>query len=60
MVSVEAGIGKSVLLKHVGMPARALGIRTLATAGVESEAELAFAGLYQLVRPVFDLMQLST
>jgi DNA-binding CsgD family transcriptional regulator len=58
LVSGEAGIGKSALLDHAGVRARALGMRTLATAGVESEAELAFAGLHQLLRPVFDLMEL--
>lgn len=58
LVRGEPGIGKSALLDHAGMRARASGIRTLATAGVESEAELAFAGLHQLLRPVFDLMEL--
>jgi DNA-binding CsgD family transcriptional regulator len=58
LVSGEAGIGKSALLDHAGARARASGMRTLATAGVESEAELAFAGLHQLLRPVFDLMEL--
>ena len=33
-------------------------MRTLATAGVESEAELAFAGLHQLLRPVLELREL--
>ena len=38
------------------MPASARhGSQTLATAGVESEAELAFAGLHQLLLPIFDL-----
>jgi DNA-binding CsgD family transcriptional regulator len=57
LVRGEAGIGKSALLNHAGMRARALGMRTLATAGVESEAELAFAGLHQLLRPALDLIE---
>jgi DNA-binding CsgD family transcriptional regulator len=57
LVRGEAGIGKSALLDHAGTLARALGMRTLATAGVESEAELAFAGLHQLLRPVFELIE---
>jgi len=48
----EAGIGKSVLLQRVRRRAEAQGARPLVTVGVESEAELAFAGLHQLLRPV--------
>jgi hypothetical protein len=40
---VEPGIGKSALLKHASWRAAESGFRTLATFGVESEAELAFA-----------------
>ncbi len=52
VVRGEAGIGKSVLLQRVRRRAEAKGARALATIGVESEAELAFAGLHQLLRPV--------
>jgi DNA-binding CsgD family transcriptional regulator len=55
LVSGEPGIGKSALLDHAGARGRALGMRTLATAGVESESELAFAGLHQLLRPILEL-----
>ena len=48
VVRGEAGIGKSSLLPHGRKRATELGVRTLATVGVESEAELAFAGLDQL------------
>src|SRR6266568_428138 len=48
----EAGIGKSVLLQRVRRRATAQGARALVTGGVESEAEFAFAGLHQLLRPV--------
>src|SRR5690348_1310503 len=52
VVRGEAGIGKSALLQRVRRRAVARGARSLATVGVESEAELAFAGLDQLLRPV--------
>ncbi len=58
LVIGEAGIGKSALLNHAGVRARALAMRTLVTAGVESEAELAFAGMHQLLRPVIEPMAL--
>src|SRR5919107_4249038 len=47
-----AGVGKSTLL--AGARARAGGMTVLATSGVESEAELPFAALHALVRPVLD------
>ena len=53
VISGEAGIGKSALLGHVREQAQALGATVLATAGVESEAELGFAGLHQLIAPIF-------
>ena len=48
----EAGIGKSALLERARGRASSLGARMLATAGVESESELAFAGLHQLLAPI--------
>jgi DNA-binding CsgD family transcriptional regulator/tetratricopeptide (TPR) repeat protein len=48
----EAGIGKSALLDHV--LAHAAGCRVVRAAGVESEMELAFAGLHQLCAPFLD------
>src|SRR3954470_18820460 len=48
----QAGIGKSALLERARGRASALGTRTLATVGVESESELAFAGLHQLLQPI--------
>jgi hypothetical protein len=52
VVRGEAGVGKSVLLGQ----ARAVadGFLVLQAVGIESEAELAFAGLHQLLRPVLD------
>ena len=52
VVRGDAGIGKSALLRQARERARALHMRTLVTAGVESEAELAFAGLHQLLYPI--------
>jgi hypothetical protein len=48
----EAGVGKSALLDYVGE--RAGGCRLVRAAGVESEGELAFAGLHQLCAPLLD------
>ena len=48
----EPGIGKSALLDRARGRASSLGARTLATVGVESESELAFAGLHQLLGPI--------
>jgi hypothetical protein len=50
----EAGAGKSALLAVAAREARSAGTRVLATAGRESEQDLAFAGLHQLLRPVLD------
>ncbi|HEX2373847.1 MAG TPA: AAA family ATPase [Actinomycetota bacterium] len=49
----EAGVGKSALLDHAAR--RAEGMAVLRAAGVESEAELPFAALHQLLRPVLEL-----
>jgi DNA-binding CsgD family transcriptional regulator len=48
----DAGIGKSALLEHLSR--RASGCRIVRSAGVESEMELAFAGLHQLCAPFLD------
>jgi DNA-binding CsgD family transcriptional regulator len=48
----EAGIGKSALLEHA--VAQADGMTVLRGVGIESESELAFAALHQLLRPVLD------
>jgi hypothetical protein len=48
----EPGIGKPALLEDAARRARERDLRVLRTAGVESEAELPFAGLHQLLWPV--------
>jgi DNA-binding CsgD family transcriptional regulator len=45
----EAGVGKTALLEYLA--ARASGCRVVRAAGVESEMELAFAGVHQLCAP---------
>jgi DNA-binding CsgD family transcriptional regulator len=50
VVRGEAGVGKSALLDHLA--GRASACRVARAAGVESEMELAFAGLHQLCAPM--------
>ena len=51
----EPGVGKTALLEYVAE--RASGCRVVRAAGVESEMELAFAGLHQLLAPMLDRME---
>jgi DNA-binding CsgD family transcriptional regulator/tetratricopeptide (TPR) repeat protein len=48
----EPGIGKSSLVGAAAADARARGFEILTATGVQSEAELPFAGLHQLTRPL--------
>ena len=48
----DPGIGKSALLGEAESTARAAGYRVLSAIGIESEAQLPFAGLHQLLHPV--------
>ena len=48
----DAGIGKTALVSQA--TARADGFRIIRGAGIEEEAELPFAGLHLLLRPVLD------
>src|SRR3954466_1028392 len=50
VISGEAGIGKSALLGD--LVAKASACRVVRVAGVQAEAELAFAGLHQLCVPL--------
>jgi DNA-binding CsgD family transcriptional regulator len=52
VVRGEAGVGKTALLEYVAE--RASACRIVRVAGVESEMELAFAGLHQLCAPMLD------
>lgn len=51
----EPGIGKSALLDYAARAAR--GMRVLRARGIESEAEVPFAGLAELLRPVLGVME---
>jgi hypothetical protein len=53
VVRGEAGAGKTALLEHAAGSAH--GMLVLRANGVESEAELPFAALHQLLRPVLGL-----
>jgi DNA-binding CsgD family transcriptional regulator len=52
VVRGEAGVGKSALLEAARGSAADRGLATLATAGFQSEAHVAFAGLHRLLRPL--------
>jgi len=52
VVRGAAGIGKSALLEATRSAAGKRGVRVLSVAGVESETELAFSGLHDLLDPV--------
>ena len=51
----EPGVGKTALLDHLAR--RASGCRVVRAAGVQSEMELAFAGLHQLCAPMLDHLE---
>jgi DNA-binding CsgD family transcriptional regulator len=52
VVRGEPGVGKSALLEYLA--GHASGCRVVRAAGVQSEMELAFAGLHQLLAPMLD------
>ena len=55
VVRGEPGVGKTALLDYVGD--QASGCRVVRAAGVQSEMELAFAGLHQLLGPLLDHLE---
>ncbi len=54
MLLGDPGVGKTALLAAAAREARSARMRVLTAAGRESERDLAFAGLHQLLRPVLD------
>jgi DNA-binding CsgD family transcriptional regulator len=50
----EPGVGKTVLLNYVSGQAAQAGCRVARAAGVQTEMQLAFAGLHQLCAPMLD------
>src|SRR5215469_11653525 len=54
VVRGDPGVGKSVLLDHLAAKASGAGCRVARATGVQSEMELAFAGLHQLCVPMLE------
>ena len=54
VVRGDPGVGKTALLKYLAGRASGSGCRVERAAGVQSEMELAFAGLHQLRAPMLD------
>ena len=52
LVRGDPGVGKTVLMDHLAGRASGSGCRVVRAAGVQSEMELAFAGLHQLCAPM--------
>ena len=52
VVRGDPGMGKTVLLDYLAGQAAGAGCRVARAVGVQSEMELAFAGLHQLCRPM--------
>jgi len=52
VVRGDSGVGKTVLLEHLAGQASGAGCRVARAVGVQSEMELAFAGLHQLCAPM--------
>ena len=57
LLSGEPGVGKSALLGEVARVMSGAGARVLSAVGVRSEAELAYAGLHQLLLPLNDRIE---
>ena len=55
VVRGQPGVGKTALLDYLGE--RAAGCRIAHAAGVESEMELVYAGLHQLLTPMLDRLE---
>ncbi|MFF3606711.1 ATP-binding protein [Streptomyces sp. NPDC002463] len=54
LLSGEAGVGKTTVLDAVARGAAHDGVRVLRAKGVQFEADIAYAGLNQLLVPLFD------
>jgi class 3 adenylate cyclase/DNA-binding CsgD family transcriptional regulator len=54
LLSGEPGIGKTALLRSLTKLASSEGMEVLTARGVESEAEVPFGGLLELLRPILD------
>jgi DNA-binding CsgD family transcriptional regulator len=54
----EPGIGKTAILQYAATLARDRGMHVLTATGVQSETNLSFTGLYELLRPVLGRAEL--
>jgi predicted ATPase len=54
VVHGDPGVGKTVLLEHLAEQSSGSGCRVARAAGMQSEMELAFAGLHQLCAPMLN------
>ena len=54
VVRGDPGVGKTALVDHLAGRASGAGLRVARAVGVQSEMELAFAGLHQLCAPMLD------
>ncbi|MEV7080942.1 AAA family ATPase [Streptomyces sp. NPDC093516] len=54
LLSGEAGVGKTAVLDAVAAGAARQGVRVLRAGGVQFEADISYAGLNQLLVPLFD------
>jgi hypothetical protein len=54
VVRGDPGVGKTMLLEYLAGQASGWGYRVARAVGVQSEMELAFAGLHQLCAPMLD------
>jgi predicted ATPase len=54
LIRGDAGVGKTAILEAVKLHATRRGMPVLAATGVPSEANLPFAGLYELLRPIVE------
>ena len=57
LMSGDAGVGKTLLLEMAAAQAAAAGTEVLWAVGAEFEADLSFAGLNQVLRPLFGELQ---
>jgi predicted ATPase len=52
LVTGEAGVGKTVVLQEAAQDAAAVGKRVVQAVGAQFEADIAFAGLHQILHPL--------
>ncbi|MDQ6948144.1 MAG: AAA family ATPase, partial [Actinomycetota bacterium] len=52
----EPGVGKTALLRYASEQAAAFGMTTLSARGIESESDIPFAILADLIRPIRDVL----